>query len=80
MESSAVPSGAAESCERFEGEQTTFSHLGYFSFLTFAATQELSSPTLPSSLFQHSTRVVILATHSLLISCAFTHLSLYPCT
>ena len=47
---------------------------------SLVVTQELSSPTLPSSLFQHSTRVVILATHSLLISCAFTHLSLYPCT
>ena len=28
MDSSALPSGAAESCEGFEGEQTTFSHFG----------------------------------------------------
>ena len=29
-------------------------------WLTLVVTQELSSPTLPSNLFQHSTRVVIL--------------------
>merc|ERR1719347_902864 len=36
--------------------------------LSLVATQELSSPTFPSNLFQHSTNVVILATHSLKVS------------
>ena len=40
---------------------------------TLVDTQELSSPTLPSSLFQHSTRVVIRATHSLVVSCTAVH-------
>ena len=33
---------------------------GQLILITLAATQLLSSPTLPSSLFQHSTSVVIL--------------------
>ena len=42
---------------------------GQLILITLAATQLLSSPTLPSSLFQHSTSVVILATHSFTVSC-----------
>jgi hypothetical protein len=47
---------------------------------TLVATQELSSPTFPSSLFQHSTSVVILATHSLVVSCTDVHRARYKST
>ena len=69
IESSELPSGAAESCDKCK---KTTSHV---SGLTLAFTQELSSPTLPSSLFQHSTKVVIRATHSLAVSWTLPHLT-----
>merc|ERR1719462_685945 len=47
---------------------------------SLVATQLLNSPTLPSSLFQHSTSVVILATHSLKHSWTTVHLSLKATT
>merc|ERR1719351_231051 len=47
---------------------------------SLVVTHELSSPTLPSNLFQHSTRVVILATHSLVVSWTETQRSLKAAT